>query len=1570
MKNKGKKFVAAVLAAVLFMGALGLPQVHADDITRISTLNDLSKIADYDYMIVQDKVKASNTTYTMTGDWAHFSNVTVGQYEASHVWGTSKSVASGGVTTISGTLTLTSTNCVMGSDGKWYNLKLEFSNAKFYRPAGIGALNDNKYLISFISRSGLTDALSLGTYSSSGLKTLGSSVDIKISIVDSTGKVMSGSFPYVMTDLDIRDRTVTTSGSPSSTGGGPYAESVQFVTTPEKVYLGTPNQDITVRNGWSDKDEAPLGRVITSDGNYRFYQATGTGSTHLDYPNGTLSQLSDWIDYSGVLAIIKSGSTVRWTGSMANSFALYPFQAMNGSVTVKYITDTGKVLEAQSYVQKDKPVGTSYSTTQKTFTDYHFKQMQTGSAPASGIVMKGLQNVVYVYEHDKGTVDVVYKTTTGKVLEAVSIVKNNVDTGTTYTTAQKTFTGYTFKQMDPTSAPASGTVKKGTQHVIYLYEENGSVDVTYQDTNGNKLEATSWVKQNVAPGTAYTTTQKTFKGYTFKQMASGSAAANGTVESGKTKHVIYVYEKNKYKITTSVIGGTIDPSVDAYYNDNVTINHSPNEGYYLDSMEIDGKSVTPVPNAYTFNNIEANHHIHVVYKIKKFNVTTSVENGYIDPSEVVEYGNSTIKTYTPLSAKYALRKILVDGVDVDITQYPAKFSFINIKAHHSIHVKYEEKPIVVTYESDEGGEITGTRTEWRDIADSPRGSTQKDKAMHRFSHWVANKPVTLKDGLMFTAGSPLTMENIYNVALEESITFTAIHEKLFNVNYVATEGGEVTGKTYEIRSEKENPTGSTAEEKPGYRFLNWEDEEGNPITMEEIQEITLDRDRTFTARFEKIPNVTISKTSDKESYNTGDEITWTVTIEEVIEGAVANNVVIKDTLREGTMPSEDEFTFEGIPNMDEFTFTISEKGFTAVIEHLPYGKTVNIIYKTIATSDITGDKIINDASVSWNKGEDKDTSHNVPRVVVVNTKITNGEITPPSGNLPYGSDYSVTYKPNEGYYITEIRVNGIPVDIESYPNGYEFSNLKDNEDIEVLCERIPYTIETEVINGEIQGGGTVLWGADEEILYNPNDGCQLVFVEVDGKKVDGFDTSYIFQNIKENHKIKVVYEKIPALEIAKKADKESYNVNDTVTYEVTIKQTVPSAEARDVIICDTLPEGLIIEKLPEGAKATENGYELNIPSLTEEFTFTYECKIVSQGAFENIVTAKASNSPDEPISSALINAFIPIPEIEKEADRDIYEYGDTITWTIKAMQKVPGAILRDAYIEDVLPEGAELLSIEGDYEKIEGDNIYLGTLSDQKEVIIKAKVVKFGGSILNIAKLHSKDGPTVEGACEVKVKEPLLYIEKTAENKVFKKGDKCTWTISLKAENTKAINPVVTDFIPNALALNKESITVTVNGSPVAAEIRYQDNLFKVELPDFIGEAVITYETEILVEGGIIGNIALFTSDNNLADMKKAEANIRIQLPQKPEVPEEPETPVEPEPEVPQEPEEKPEPPKKPEKPEEPKETPQKEVVEKEPENPKTGDQANTVPYIALGLMSILGCAILRHKKRAKQDSI
>ena len=330
-----------------------------------------------------------------------------------------------------------------------------------------------------------------------------------------------------------------------------------------------------------------------------------------------------------------------------------------GNVYVKYVTEDGEVLEAESTVKKDAKVGEAYTTEEKTFDGYEFVKLEDGSAPANGEVKKGDQHVTYVYKKkevtppvgETGNVYVKYVTEDGEVLEAESTVKKDAKVGEAYTTEQKTFDGYEFVRMADDSADANGTVKKGDQTVTYVYkkkekpvEQKGSVYVRYIAEDGTVLEGYTPVKKDVPVGEHYTTEQKAFNGYVFKGMLADSAGANGNVVKGDL-YVTYVYKQVK------------DPVVDPDgKTGNVYVNYVTVDGTALTPQKT-VKQDAPVGEAYTteqktFNGYEF---------VKMGNGSADANGNVLEGNQYVTYVYKPIETPQAKTGNVYVKYITEDG---------------------------------------------------------------------------------------------------------------------------------------------------------------------------------------------------------------------------------------------------------------------------------------------------------------------------------------------------------------------------------------------------------------------------------------------------------------------------------------------------------------------------------------------------------------------------------------------------------------------------------------------------------------------------------------------------------------------------------------------------------------------------------------------------------------------------------------------------------------------------------------------------------------------------------------------
>ena len=156
------------------------------------------------------------------------------------------------------------------------------------------------------------------------------------------------------------------------------------------------------------------------------------------------------------------------------------------------------------------------------------------------------------------------------------------------------------------------------------------------------------------------------------------------------------------KITTSVEHGTITATSYVNSGDNKTINYSPDSGYILKSIKVDGQdvSISTYANSYTFTNITERHRISVVYA--KPTITTNVTNGTITPTSEVEIGTNKTISYSPTDSSYVLDSIEVDGVAVSTSTYANSYTFTNVTGHHTITVVYRQ---LTTADFQLGGDV-------------------------------------------------------------------------------------------------------------------------------------------------------------------------------------------------------------------------------------------------------------------------------------------------------------------------------------------------------------------------------------------------------------------------------------------------------------------------------------------------------------------------------------------------------------------------------------------------------------------------------------------------------------------------------------------------------------------------------------------------------------------------------------------------------------------------------------------------------------------------------------------------
>lgn len=186
-----------------------------------------------------------------------------------------------------------------------------------------------------------------------------------------------------------------------------------------------------------------------------------------------------------------------------------------------------------------------------------------------------------------------------------------------------------------------------------------------------------------------------------------------TFERVTTNHTIAVtFAPKELAISASAgAGGSISPNgtVKVKYGEDKTFTITPNEGYDIQSVTVDGQNKGKI-TSYTFEDVKEAHSISASFVKKQFNITASAgAGGSISPNgtSTVSYGDSKTFTITPTQG-YKVKSVVVDGTNKgELTTY----TFNNVKGTHTISVTFEPSGKVDIGRPDvtdgDGGKVNG-----------------------------------------------------------------------------------------------------------------------------------------------------------------------------------------------------------------------------------------------------------------------------------------------------------------------------------------------------------------------------------------------------------------------------------------------------------------------------------------------------------------------------------------------------------------------------------------------------------------------------------------------------------------------------------------------------------------------------------------------------------------------------------------------------------------------------------------------------------------------------------------------
>jgi len=257
-------------------------------------------------------------------------------------------------------------------------------------------------------------------------------------------------------------------------------------------------------------------------------------------------------------------------------------------------------------------------------------------------------------------------------------------------------------------------VAVGDGHLILQSGSSGATSYTITSTAGAGGSISPSGAVTVLSGGSQTFTIAPDPGYHVTDVlvdgSSDGAVTNFTFTDVTTNHTISAsFVINTYVIAASAgANGMISPSgaVTANYGDSVTLTISPDPGYHVADVLVDGASVGAVIS-YTLNAVTSDHTINATFEINTYTINSSAgPNGSILPSGslTVSHGGNGAFTITP-DAGYHVADALVDGASIGAVM---SYTFMNVTADHTITATFAINTYTITANAGLGGAITCT----------------------------------------------------------------------------------------------------------------------------------------------------------------------------------------------------------------------------------------------------------------------------------------------------------------------------------------------------------------------------------------------------------------------------------------------------------------------------------------------------------------------------------------------------------------------------------------------------------------------------------------------------------------------------------------------------------------------------------------------------------------------------------------------------------------------------------------------------------------------------------------------
>lgn len=677
-------------------------------------------------------------------------------------------------------------------------------------------------------------------------------------------------------------------------------------------------------------------------------------------------------------------------------------------------------------------------------------------------------------------------------------------------------------------------------------------------------------------------------------MESHTIRIEGIIEPGNMYTLVHAFQVSESKEVTFPIetsateGGTITAGAQVAMGESFRVQFTPDEGYSLLRVLVDGVVQPNAKQSYTFTNVSSAHNVEAVFQ--KEEVLWSDSNRFGSQSAEL--------VYFPEPSSVSWNQYLQDGAfDGNIMYYPqpalseqmpyCEFTFDGVKARFYGMLRADSYRLKVTVDgtqsyivnTNEGSGFDvlfetdlltqGTHTlKVEGVADNV--ASNQYLVIDSFQYAVALKEraeiqqyydstIDKYDESKYTAESysefSAAMQVLADVLAQSDATATEMNDayaaateaesKLVLYTHNITVNVTGNGSVNEIPAV---PNGEDSEvliitPASGYEVVSFK-VDGVEVPLENLQyqfkNVTQSHRVdvvfaliTFSVSVEKTGNGTVNV---PESVGYGQSLT--------IEIAAAENNYIKSvTVNGATYPTENTIVIDGIASDVVINVVFAEIAYTRqeVEELFDTLKAIDSAMYTQASFadftfylDILENTLKDEASdlVELNailettlEYKDKLVIRSLSVVVSAND---GGSVTP-SFSVLYGQNgQEIVFTANEGYEVGQVTVNGKVVALEN--NRLLLTNITSDQDVRVIFQRIKFDVTTQT-----EGGGVVFvdsevsYGDDLSVTIQAQDGYKIVSVVINGEEVelgDEYNEEIVLNSVKSDVQISARFQKI------------------------------------------------------------------------------------------------------------------------------------------------------------------------------------------------------------------------------------------------------------------------------------------------------------------------------------------------------------------------------------------------------------------------------------------------------------